>query len=222
MQEDSASAVSTKHGINAPLKPAWLLVLFYFVESNLFIFAQLTIIPNHGLALSELLDDAVGAVGFLEKKFSSLSRKFASRFTITLAGAGESRAGLTLTGFDAGGTVVQAQLTSTHSGTIRCHLLVRIAEFPFVVDADIGHRLHVQTLGLSGFGLQALDGGVGGLYFFVFALLPFRALGHGAVVALPGADGDEAGQPDEGGDRVVVHAFSSSASAAAEVISASE
>lgn len=64
-----------------------------------------------------------------------------------------------------------------------------------------GHLHRVILLGLAGGGLQALDQRVRVAHRLVVTLLPVGALGHRAVVALPGAERDQAQHPGAGENR---------------------
>ena len=88
-----------------------------------------------GIALQpgDDVGDVVRIAGELEKKFSSLPRKFAGRSTITSGGAGARRAGGTSTTRTGGAGVAQAQSASAQSDAIRRPKLMRFIDSPLII-----------------------------------------------------------------------------------------
>ena len=147
------------------------------------------------LAGFELVGDDVGVGGEVEKKFSSLARKFAGRGAITSAGGGASLGGGTST-ICGGAGVAQAESASAKSSAVGFELVLGIGEAPLVGGGDIGHGLGVPAFGGAGLGIELLDaiggGGCGGNV----AAHGFTSGVHGAFLPAEGCRGGH-GQDNE-------------------------
>lgn len=147
------------------------------------------------LAGFELMGDDVGVGGEVEKKFSSLARKFAGRGAITSAGGGASLGGGTST-ICGGPGVAQAESASAQSSAVGFELLLGIGEVPLVGGGDVCQGLGVPAFGGTGLDIELLDAISGGGRGGNVAAHGFTAGVHGAFLPPEGCRGSH-GQDNE-------------------------